>query len=165
MPALGVLVLLAVVRPGHKDKTAARSAQNVAQSVVETNAPENPQPARPNLATLSPPGGVTNASAQDNYQGYVAQRSAELEKLAMNDDAASLETILSELDNRDPQLRDAALRATIQFGSRDAIPKLKEVAARTDDPQAKRALEDAAAYLTLPSLTEILDQRRQAANR
>src|SRR5204863_3452761 len=50
------------------------------------------------------------------HQTYVEKRIEELTDLAMNDDSGSLDTILSELTNRDPQIRKAALEATIQFG-------------------------------------------------
>jgi HEAT repeat protein len=76
----------------------------------------------------------------------------------MNDDRGSLDTILSELGNRDPEIRKAALEATIQFGSRDAIPKLADAVSQTDDPTEKAALTDAIEFLKLPSLTEIRQQ-------
>ncbi len=77
----------------------------------------------------------------------------------MNDDAASLNQILSELANRDPRIRKAALEATIQFGSRDAIPKLTDAATQTDDPREKAAITDAIEFLKLPSLTEVMQQQ------
>ena len=73
----------------------------------------------------------------------------------MTDDRANLDTILSELSNRDPEIRKAALEATIQFGSRDAIPKLADAVSQTDDPNEKAAIADAIEFLKLPSLTEI----------
>src|SRR5258708_8468865 len=68
---------------------------------------------------------------------YVESRVDELMELAMNDDSASLDTILSELTNRDPKIRKGALEATIQFGSRDAIPRMLDAASQTDDPREK----------------------------
>jgi len=63
--------------------------------------------------------------------------------VAMTDDRANLDIILSELNNRDPEIRKAALEATIQFGSRDAIPKMADAASQTDDPSEKAAIADA----------------------
>ena len=83
----------------------------------------------------------------------------ELQSLAMNDDSASLQSILEELNNRDPQIRQAALEAVVQFGSRDAIPRLQDAASQTEDPHEKAALADAIEFLKLPSLTEVLAQR------
>jgi HEAT repeat protein len=86
--------------------------------------------------------------------------------IAMTDDRANLDTILSEMSNRDPEIRKAALEATIQFGSRDAIPKLADAISQTDDPNEKAAIADAIEFLKLPSLTEIRAQSssRPAAN-
>jgi len=109
----------------------------------------------------APPGSGTSsatnstASADDAHQAYVEQRSAELMDIAMTDDRANLDTILSELNNRDPEIRKAALEAAIQFGSRDAIPKLADAASQTDDPSEKAAIAEAIEFLKLPSLTEI----------
>ena len=61
-----------------------------------------------------------------------------------------------EPDGRAPRLRHAALEAAIQFGSRDAIPTLVDAAAQTDDPKEKQAFLDAAEFLKLPSLTEVM---------
>ena len=79
-------------------------------------------------------------------------------ELAMNDDSTSLDTILSELTNRDPEIRKGALEATIQFGSRDAIPKMLDAASQTDDPREKAEIAEAIEFLKLPSLTETLAQ-------
>src|SRR4029077_11527069 len=94
-------------------------------------------------------------SSEDAHQAYVEQRSAQLMDIAMTDDRANLDTILSELSNRDPEIRKAALEAAIQFGSRDAIPKLADAISQTDDPNEKAAIADALEFLKLPSLTEI----------
>jgi len=86
----------------------------------------------------------------------VEARAAELMQLAMNDDTASLETILKELRNPNRALRDAALQAAIQYGSRDAIPSLNEAAQRTDDENERNQLLSAIEFLKLPSLTEVM---------
>jgi len=81
-------------------------------------------------------------------------------ELSMNDDSSSLETILGELTNRDPQIRKGALDAAIQFGSRDAIPKMLDAASQTDDPREKAEIVDAIEFLKIPSLTETITQTR-----
>jgi HEAT repeat protein len=95
------------------------------------------------------------SASEDAHREYVEKRSGELMDMAMTDDRASLDIILSELTNRDPEIRKAALEAAIQFGSRDAIPKMTEAAAQTDDPSEKTAIADAIEFLKLPSLTEV----------
>ena len=96
-------------------------------------------------------GGISPAQ----HQAYVDSRVEELMDLAMTDDPNSLNTILSELTNRDPEIRKAALEASVQFGSRDAIPKLTDAASQTDDPKEKAAIVEAIEFLKLPSATEV----------
>ena len=98
---------------------------------------------------------------QAKQEAYAAKRVVELQDLGMEDDPASLETILSELANRDPSIREAAVQAAVQFGSRDAIPKLEDAAAQTDDPEEKATILEAVTFLKLPTLTEALRQQTQ----
>jgi hypothetical protein len=108
----------------------------------------------------------TNDSSLDSpearHQAYVDARTAELMDLGMNDDSQSLNAILSELSNRDPEIRKAAVEATVQFGSRDAIPNLTDAAAQTDDPQEKAEIMEAIQFLKLPTLSEAAAQANQA---
>jgi len=92
------------------------------------------------------------------HQVYVENRVDELMDLAMTDDPGSLDIILSELNNRDPEIRKAALEAAVQFGSRDAIPKLMDAASQTDDAKEKAGILDAVEFLKLPSATEVIAQ-------
>ncbi len=98
--------------------------------------------------------------SESQHRMYVDSRVNELMDLGMMDDPDSLATILSELTNRDPEIRKAALDASIQFGSRDAIPKLMEAVSQTDDPKEKAEIVDAIELLKLPSATEVLAQAR-----
>ena len=79
-------------------------------------------------------------------------------ELASQDGPASLDIVLSELTNRDPEIRKAALEATLQVRSREAIPRLMEAAEQTDDPREKAAIADAIEFLKLPTLAEVTDQ-------
>lgn len=131
-------------------------------------------PASPDIkAPLTPPVPASDSDteardgdepAQDLQSGYVQQRIQELQDLAMENDSASLKAIISELANPDPEIRKAALEATIQFSSRDAIPGLQQAAARTTDAKEKAAIEEAIEFLKLPSLTEVMQEqgRKQA---
>jgi hypothetical protein len=128
----------------------------------EILAPAKAQPVAERAAAPSGSGissaSNSTASTEDSHQAYVEKRTAELMDIAMTDDRANLDIILSELSNRDPEIRKAALEATIQFGSRDAIPKLADAVSQTDDPAEKTALSEAIEFLKLPSLTEIRAQ-------
>jgi HEAT repeat protein len=99
----------------------------------------------------------TNKLAQE-HEAYVQSQIDKLQELQAHDDTQSLQTILSALTNSDKDIRAAAVESTIQFGSRDAIPVLNNLAARTEDPNEKKELLDAAEFLALPSLTEIRAQ-------
>ncbi len=72
--------------------------------------------------------------------------------LAMNDDAESLNTICSELTNPDKEIRAGALAAVVQFGDRSVVPRLRELAAQTDDLHEKIDILTAADQLDLPPL-------------
>jgi len=101
---------------------------------------------------------ASDASNNQDEEDYVDQRVSELHDLAMTDDPDSLATITLELDSREPQIRQAALAATIQFGSRDAIPALQNTLQHTGDPQEKINLQKAIDFLALPSMSEIANR-------
>ena len=48
----------------------------------------------------------------------------------------------------------------MQFGSREAIPILKDLAEKTDEAREKVALLDTIEFLALPSLSELRQQQR-----
>ena len=85
-------------------------------------------------------------------------RIEKLNELEARYDQESLQGILGELTNSNREIRAAAIESTIQFQSRDAIPVLKNLAARTRDSEEKKALLDAAEFLALPTFTEIRSQ-------
>jgi hypothetical protein len=105
-----------------------------------------------------PPAAVPAAGDAAKNAADLQAHLDKLQELQANDDAASLLAILSELTNSDKTIRAAAVEATIQFGSRDAIPVLKDLAARTGEAAEKKQLLDAADFLALPTLTEIRAQ-------
>jgi HEAT repeat protein len=80
---------------------------------------------------------------------------AEIDRLSLlsrKKDPASLPSILASLKHPEKEVREAAIEATRQFGSKDAIPALKEAANNTDDFDEKIDLLDAADFLSLPSI-------------
>jgi len=163
--ALGLFVFgtLFAVRQSADRSTGKSDLQPTASSTTQPGnnvATEKVQPV-PEAAAVPPKSGTQPAAqpaTEDAHEAYVEKRSAELMDIAMTDERTNLDIILSEISNRDPEIRKAALEATIQFGSRDAIPKLADAISQTDDPNEKAALADAIEFLKLPSLTEIRAQ-------
>jgi hypothetical protein len=128
-----------------------------------TEAPkESASPAIAATKGTSDSGKAMAETPEAKQEAYVAKRVVELQDLGMENDAASLDTILSELDNGDPSIRQAAVEAAVQFGSRDAIPRLMKAAAQADDPKDKSAILDAIEFLNLPTLTEAMRQKNQS---
>lgn len=85
----------------------------------------------------------------------IAAKIATLEEIATRDDADAFQTIMTELTNASPEIREAALEATIQFGSREAIPVLQELAAKTENAREKVEILDAIEFLELPPFSEV----------
>jgi len=71
-----------------------------------------------------------------------------------------LEVAVAALESRERKVRVSALEAVLELDDRAAIPRLQELAARTDDPDERQALLNAADHLALPSLSEYLAERR-----
>ena len=113
----------------------------------------------PSSITHLPSPQPTAPLEEESHEQKVRQRIAELNDLAMNSDTNSLSTILAELNNSDKEIRKGALEAVIQFADRAAIPRLHEIADRTEDATEKAALLEAIEYLKLPSLTEYLREK------
>ncbi len=90
------------------------------------------------------------ASDQQIQEEYVSKRVAELMELAMTDDTDSLHLILSELNNNDPRIREAAVTASVQFKSLEAIPALQNAYSRFDDPKEKIRIAEAIEFLATP---------------
>ena len=72
----------------------------------------------------------------------------------MNDDQESLSKILGDLTHAEKEIRLAAIEATKQFGSKDAIPTLKELVKNTDDTEEQAALLEAADFLSLTPMSD-----------
>jgi HEAT repeat protein len=103
----------------------------------------------------SPEGAV---AATLDLEEVRAQRIRELEDLGMEDDPASLATILAELKNTDQEIRAAALEAAIQFGDRTTtLPFLRELMLVTEDSEERRALREAIEFIALPSILEVME--------
>jgi hypothetical protein len=94
----------------------------------------------------------TNALTPEQRQAAIDAETDRLQQWSMDNDPASLSNILADLTNSEKEIRDAAIEAAKQFGSTNAIPTLKAVAANTTDPDEQIALLEAANFLSLPSM-------------
>jgi hypothetical protein len=118
-----------------------------------------------NLSVSRSPEPSPEAPANQNVEKPEAASSDEiilqLHEYSMQEDPKYLALILSHMTNSNAEIREAALEATMQFGNRDAIPALKELAAKTDDPREKVKILDAIEFLELPSFSEIRKPRKE----
>ena len=129
----------------------------------EISAPASPVAADTAVVTNTPAAVAAAPAIQDsNHAEYVQERVAELTALAMNTDSNSFNTIWSELSNPDKEIRAGALAAVVQFGDHSVSPRLRELAAQTQDPDEKTAILQAADYLDLPPITELPPQQPKA---
>jgi hypothetical protein len=110
------------------------------------------------------PGAPSQADPGMDHETYVEQRKVQLEELAMNNDPQSLNIILSELQNSDADIRQQAIRSTIDFGSKDAIPTLQNDMAYTTDLHEKLAIQNAIDFLQLPRLGDDNDTASQTTD-
>ncbi|MEI8341166.1 MAG: HEAT repeat domain-containing protein [Verrucomicrobiota bacterium] len=105
---------------------------------------------------IAPPVPVIPKLNQTSHDpDFVHERVNALMALAMNNDSNSFNAIWHELSNTDREIRAGALEAVVQFGDRSAVPRLRELATRTEDPAEKTSILAAADYLELPTLSEV----------
>jgi hypothetical protein len=107
----------------------------------------------PEPAPAPAPMVVKKTATPEEREAAIDAETDRLSSWAMNDDAQSLSNILADLTNPEKEIRDAAIDAAEQFGSTNAIPALKAVAANTTDTEEQIALLEAANFLSLPSFT------------
>ena len=96
---------------------------------------------------------ATNVLTPEQRQAAIDAETDRLQEWCMSGDPVCLSNILADLTSPENEIRDAAIEATIQFGSTNAIPALKAAAAKTDDTDEQIALLEAAKFLSLPSLS------------
>jgi hypothetical protein len=127
-----------------------------------------PVPVPTPVATVPVTAAVTNvdtntlALAKEKHAEYVEKRRDELMAAAMFNDTASHQVIIQELTNSDHAIRKVALEAVQQTQDRALIPQMQQIADTTEDEDYKQALNDAIAYMKLPTLTEIMQQQKAA---
>ena len=166
--AAGILVLLAAgyLPWGVKRLSSPPREENAAPAPPRAAAMARP-PTRLLAAdsSLPAPQLSPHPSGSEEHRTWVKDRGEALMDISWNDDKESLDGILAELSNPDPEIRSAALEATLNFSSRDAIPRLETVALAVDDPLERKKLQDAAEYLKLPTLSEMLAKRKKSGTK
>jgi hypothetical protein len=141
--ALLVVIQLAFRGP-NKDTTLQDFGKTLAtNAVTEGNSDVNGVDAKKPLQA----GQVAQSSGEESHEEYISRRTAELMDLAMSDDPGSLHSILSELNNSEAEIRDAAVMAAVQFKSAEAIPALQDAYTRTDEPEEKISIRKAIEFL------------------
>ena len=128
--------------------------------------PVTTPPAIPEIATPAPSAAANpvtmidplpapvalNALTPDQRQAAVDAETDRLQAWGMSEDPAALTNILADLTHSEKEVREAAIEAAKQFGSSNAIPTLKAVAASTADTDEQIDLLEAASFLALPSM-------------
>jgi hypothetical protein len=122
--------------------TPAKPVEEAVAAVLKTAPASNPPPA---------------SAAATSVALTVEERAAAIEKLqdwGTHDakDTEALTNIVAALASPDEKIREAAIDATRELASKDAIPALTDAAARTTDHNEKKALLDAVEFLKLPLL-------------
>ena len=166
------ILLTAIILISRESKPAARSGASVGSASSEkvSRQPEakiSKSTRRPpmtfgkDLPPLPQPTESPHPAGSLENERWMAERISDLNRLSWFDDAESLGKILAELRNPLPEIRAAALSATIAFSSRDSIPYLEAIAKETRDSQEQKALTDAIEYLKLPTMVEQLDSEQK----
>ena len=148
LPACAMLVLASWASGWFRaKKTSAPLVQRT--EAASAGSPEKPVAATVSNPVISPSTDLHSAGSPTEIRPRTVE---ELQALAMKDDADSLKSILAELTNSDPQIREAARDAAVQFGDRAAAPALRAAADQMEDLKEKIALREAADFLELPPL-------------
>jgi len=101
----------------------------------------SPTPAPPAVVALTP----------EQRQAATDTEINRLFQAGMSDNPDDLAVILADLNSPEKEIREAAIQATKQFGSTNAIPALQAAAASATDPKEKVELTEAVDFIALPS--------------
>jgi HEAT repeat protein len=90
----------------------------------------------------------------EQRQAAIDAETDRLQDWSLSDDPGVLPNILADLSNPEKEVREAAIEATKQFGSSNAIPTLRAAVANTTDPEEQIALLEAVEFLSLPGISD-----------
>jgi hypothetical protein len=127
--------------------------------------PTPPPVVVPPPATPPPPAPVI-AMTDEERQAAIEAEEVKLQEWQGNDDSVSYTNILNDLTHPERDVRFAAMEALKQYGNSNAIPVLKDLAAKTDDLDEAKSLLETAKFLSLPpaDLTGVFNHRPQNAS-
>src|SRR4051794_1038446 len=126
--ALIAIGIYLVTRPHSKVKN---SGQTSGSAAIETEKPslvKAPGAKKSSIVSST----TTNVSVEE-----IQKQINQLADAETKSDSDSFQVITNALNDERPEVRQAALEAIIQFGSRDAIPLLKKLAGKTEDAREK----------------------------
>jgi len=118
------------------------------------------KPMRPPVAVIVPAVAMT----PEQRQAYIEDKISRLQEFSTKRDPASFSAILNDLTNSEKEVRFAAIEATKQVGSRDAIPALKADVANSPNIDEQVALLEAAEFLSLPTIADSDVQQPKTAD-
>ena len=123
---------------------------------METPLPPLAAPVDPPPAPAARPGPVLVAELSDEErQAKIAGAIMQLNAALMQNDSNSTALIMASLTNAEKEVREQAVSAVKQLGDRDLIPALTNLAAQTENYEDRHALQEAADFIALPTLTEL----------
>jgi hypothetical protein len=117
------------------------SSPNIVNPVVATASPAPPEPA-------SRPVVIQKELTPAERQAAIDAERDRLYTWQMSNDPQSLSNILGDLINPEKEIREAAIDATKEFGSTNAIPVLKALAAESQDNDEAIAMLEAVKFLS-----------------
>ncbi len=128
----------------------------------QRDAPRDHKPRELRLSDLPPlsaPQRPPHPPGSEENEEWIATTIATLDTLAWEDDADSMRKILAEMRSPLPEIRAAALNATLDFDDPAAIPYLRAISNDTADLLEQKEIADLIETLELPSLIETLEQK------
>jgi len=164
IPVLALLLALGIY-------LATRQPPEISETKIPTNRLETMRPSgvhsqlNPTIQTNSAPSAQPVFETATNVSREAIERQIEsLTDASAKSDSKSFQLIVNALNDPQAEIRQTAVEAAIQFGSRDAIPFLKEAAANIEDAREKVKILDAIEFLELPSFSEIKQARATNSN-
>lgn len=159
---VGVLIRLQTAAPENTSNPAEASPLRKSSAPTHTREADPrdlpvPQVSLEMLPDLPAPILSSNPPDSTAHQEWIEKRIDELADLAWFEDQDSLAKILTELRNPLPEIRAAALGATRDFGSRDAIPYLEAFSRDSQDPLEQKAIRELIEHLNIPTFLEQSD--------
>jgi len=155
---LSLLILSAVFylkRPLRRTPAPSPEAETAtAATVTVSNAVTNPAPPAESAPVIAA-AVATNVLSLEQHEAAIDAETDRLQQWSVNDDPTSLSNILADLTNPEKEIREAAIEATRQFGSADAIPALKSAAVNSTDTDEQIEMLEAAKFLSLPGISDI----------